>query len=117
MKSITALILAAVTSTQELPTIDDADFTMSKYANKIDHFNYQDNRTYQQRYWVNDKYWTSEDEDGPFFLYLCGEWRCDVPSSKYPFMLGASYGAKLLVLEHRYYGDSQPFTDWSLESL
>jgi hypothetical protein len=32
-------------------------------------------------------------------------------------MLGASYGAKLLVLEHRFYGDSQPFTDWTEESL
>jgi hypothetical protein len=32
-------------------------------------------------------------------------------------MLGASHGARLFVLEHRFYGDSQPFADWSLESL
>jgi len=35
----------------------------------------------------------------------------------YPFMLGAEHGARLFVLEHRFYGDSQPFADWSLDSL
>ena len=34
----------------------------------------------------------------------------------YPFMVGAKHGARLLVLEHRFYGDSQPFDNWSLES-
>jgi len=31
-------------------------------------------------------------------------------------MVGAKHGARLLVLEHRFYGDSQPFDNWSLES-
>ena len=35
----------------------------------------------------------------------------------YPFMLGAEHGARLFVLEHRFYGDSQPFADWSLDSF
>lgn len=35
----------------------------------------------------------------------------------YPFMVGASHGARLFVLEHRFYGASQPFDDWSLESF
>jgi pimeloyl-ACP methyl ester carboxylesterase len=66
---------------------------------------------------VNDVYWT--DKAGPNFIYICGEWRCDAPSegSMYPFMLGAEHGARLFVLEHRFYGDSQPFGDWSMESL
>ena len=32
-------------------------------------------------------------------------------------MVGAKHHARLFVLEHRYYGTSQPFNDWTLESL
>jgi len=72
---------------------------------------------FDMRYWVNDYYW-SEDQTGPNFIYLCGEYTCSVPSDRlYPFMVGASHGARLLVLEHRFYGSSQPMPDWSLESL
>lgn len=33
------------------------------------------------------------------------------------FDLGSRVGANLLTLEHRYYGASQPFEDWSYENL
>lgn len=32
-------------------------------------------------------------------------------------MVGASQGALLISLEHRYYGASQPFDDWSTENF
>ena len=32
-------------------------------------------------------------------------------------MVGSQYNAQFMVLEHRFYGDSQPFEDWSLDSL
>ena len=32
-------------------------------------------------------------------------------------MVGSQYNAQFLVLEHRFYGDSQPFDDWSLDNL
>lgn len=32
-------------------------------------------------------------------------------------MIGAAHGAQLFVLEHRFYGESQPYDDWSLENL
>jgi pimeloyl-ACP methyl ester carboxylesterase len=113
-----AFALAAITAVAvALPTVNTGDFVEHKFSNLIDHFNYQDTRTYEQRYWVNDLYWT--DKSGPNFIYICGEWRCSAPysSSMYPFMLGAEHGARLFVLEHRFYGDSQPFSDWSLDSL
>jgi hypothetical protein len=31
--------------------------------------------------------------------------------------VGAENGARLFTLEHRFYGESQPMPDWSLESL
>lgn len=74
-----------------------------------------DNRTYKQRYWESDQYW---DGKGPIFIYICGEYRCTVPSTRlFPFMVGSQYNAKFMVLEHRFYGDSQPFDDWSLKNL
>jgi pimeloyl-ACP methyl ester carboxylesterase len=99
-----------------LPTVNVADFKELRFNNLVDHFDFQDGRTFEQRYWVNDVYWT--DESAPNFIYICGEYRCSVPSTRmYPFMLGANHGARLFVLEHRFYGDSQPFADWSLDSL
>ena len=81
----------------------------------MDHFNFLDSRTYKQRYWVSNQYW---DGKGPIFIYICGEYRCTVPSTRlYPFMVGSQYNAQFLVLEHRFYGDSQPMPDWSLDSL
>jgi pimeloyl-ACP methyl ester carboxylesterase len=32
-------------------------------------------------------------------------------------MIGAAYGAEFWVVEHRFYGESQPFTSWSTENL
>ena len=52
------------------------------------------------------------------FLYLCGEWTCSPPDTKmYPFMVGADNKALLVTLEHRYYGASQPFSNWSTSNL
>jgi hypothetical protein len=35
----------------------------------------------------------------------------------YPFMVGADNNALLVTLEHRYYGASQPFENWSTKNL
>ena len=35
----------------------------------------------------------------------------------FPMIIGANYEALLISLEHRYYGDSQPFDDWSTPNL
>jgi len=71
------------------------------------------------RWWKNEKYST---KDGPIFIYICGEWTCAPPSDDATAMaFGASKGALLLALEHRYYGNSQPFSDaqggWSYDNL
>ena len=49
MKYIAAFLLASfvLSAPAGLPTIDADDFKLHKYANKIDHFNYQNTDTYQ----------------------------------------------------------------------
>lgn len=92
-----------------------SQFTTHYFENSLDHFNEGDDRTYQQRYWYNDKY---QVEKGPAFLYICGEWTCTPPDDQmFPMMVGAEHHALLYSLEHRYYGDSQPFEDWERSNL
>ena len=87
------------------------------FENKIDHFNENDKRTFKQRYWFDDQYYSGKESKGPAFLYLCGEWTCSPPVGMYPMMVGADHGAILYSLEHRYFGDSQPFGDWQTKNL
>ena len=92
------------------------DFNRHTFTNKIDHFNKTDTRTYEQRYWMNQMYW--DPKNGPILVYICGEWSCTPPDTKmFPFMVGAEHKAALISIEHRYYGKSQPFEDWSTENL
>lgn len=114
--ALSAIVASKQFDSTDFPEVDVSDFTELTFDNLVDHFNRQNADTYKQRYWINDKYWT--DDDGPNFIYLCGEYRCSVPDERlYPFMIGAKHGARLFVLEHRFYGDSQPKEDWSLDSL
>jgi len=58
---------------------------------------------------VNDTY---HEAGGPVFLYICGEWTCRAgnPNTSAAFQLGMKHKGMLVTLEHRFYGDSQPFT-------
>ena len=112
---ISAAILAIGAAASDWPAVDVSKFEEKVFKNKIDHFNFLDNREYDQRYWVSDEYWSGE---GPVFIYICGEYRCSVPETRlFPFMVGASHKARFMVLEHRFYGDSQPFDTWELDSF
>jgi len=109
-------LLASVACAQDYPDVQVSDFTEKTFKQLVDHTNYQDDRTFDMRYWINDQYF--DEEEGPVFLYICGEYRCSVPETRlFPFMVGGKQSARLLVLEHRYYGDSQPFDEWTTENL
>lgn len=71
---------------------------------------YQLGDTYQQRYWIVDDYW--DKDNGPVFLYICGEYECPGVNSArlFPLMLAQEHKARFVVLEHRYYGYSLPLT-------
>lgn len=93
----------------QLPT--DQWFTQT-----LDHFNPADSRTWKQRYFSNDKFYK---EGGPIFLMIGGEgpanskWMVTGSWVEYAKRLGAY----LLLLEHRFYGDSHPLEDVSSKNL
>jgi hypothetical protein len=101
---------------QDLPQVDPKDFVESWQKAPIDHFNFQDERTYNQRYFMNDKYF--DKENGPIFLYICGEYTCSIRDDRlFPFMIGAQHKALMFAVEHRFYGKSQPFDTWETKNF
>ena len=115
MRGFASAILAMGAAASQWPEVDVNLFKEKTFKNKIDHFNFLDDREYDQRYWVSDEYWKG---DGPIFVYICGEYRCSVPETRlFPFMVGAAHNARFMVLEHRFYGDSQPFDTWDLKNF
>jgi len=74
------------------------------FTQYLDHYDPQNSKTWQQRYFVNESHWTNK-EKGPVFLMLGGEG----PAS--PYWLNENtdmtrnarkYGALTFVIEHRY---------------
>ena len=85
--------------------------TQTKYIQQdLDHFSFANNRTFQQKYLINDQFWNSENS-GPIFFAIGGEG--PIGFNGYMVQLAEEFGALLLGGEHRYYGESQPFSNES----
>jgi len=83
---------------------------------KIDHFNNNDLRVWNQKYYVNTTYWKV---CNPIFFVLGGEGPISETYVGDHFVSGyyaSIFGAMIVALEHRYYGDSNP-TDSSSSNL
>ncbi|XP_037942618.1 putative serine protease K12H4.7 [Teleopsis dalmanni] len=83
---------------------------------RLDHFDGNNNQTWQMRYFQNDKYYEA---GAPLFIFIGGEWEI----SKAYLLTGHFYDialqhhAMLYYVEHRFYGKSIPENDTSLENL
>lgn len=94
-----------------------ADLTAGTFDQSIDHLGALTGQTFQQRYWVDSQYATSD--DAPVLYHMCGE---SDASQAYFFtdsivQWAQALGARMVFLEHRYYGTSQPFADLSTDHL
>jgi lysosomal Pro-X carboxypeptidase len=82
--------------------------TQDWFTQTIDHFNFQNTGTFQQRYLYTSEYFKP---NGPIFFY-CGN-EGDVydfyNNTGYQFVLAKEHGAMVVFAEHRYYGKSMPF--------
>ena len=89
---------------------------IQRYFNQtIDHQN-PATGTFPQRYYLDESFSTKTTD--PVFFYICGEAACSEGA-----LYGAirdyakKYHAKLVALEHRYYGESLPFNSFSTYNL
>lgn len=86
------------------------------FTQPLDHFNPQDDRTWQQQYLVNSSFFA---QGGPIFFQVGGEapiteeYVSSFAMSKY----AATYSALQVTLEHRFYGSSMPLPDFSTKNL
>jgi pimeloyl-ACP methyl ester carboxylesterase len=94
------------------------DLTAGTYQQAIDHFGQLAGQTFAQRYWTDSEY-ASQSSDAPVIFHVCGE-----GDAERGYFLNDSaitwaktLGARLVYLEHRYYGQSLPFPDLSADHL
>lgn len=90
------------------------------FTQQLDHFASEDdhrqpNRTFLQRYYEVDTFWRRP--DGPVILYIGGEGALTGAPQGFVRELAKHFGAKILALEHRFYGKSVPQNDLSVENL
>lgn len=86
------------------------------FIQKLDHFNGQESRVWKQRYFVNDNF---AQPDGPVFLMIGGEGPANPKWMDHGTWLtyAEKMGALCFLLEHRFYGKSQPTADLSTDNL
>jgi len=87
------------------------------FKQTLDHFKRGDNGdTFDQKYFVDD---THYDGSGPIILYINGEAPLySAPGgSSFTGYMAQQMKAMIVALEHRFYGDSHPFSDMSTSSL
>nr|CAI5825945.1 unnamed protein product [Callosobruchus analis] len=101
----------------DLVTDEYSNVTTEWFIQYLDHFNPPDNRTWKQRYYVNEQYVNLRRDVA--FLMIGGESEATI----YWMTKGAwinyaiKFNAICFQLEHRYYGKSHPTTNLSTENL
>ncbi|XP_074601457.1 lysosomal Pro-X carboxypeptidase-like isoform X2 [Brevipalpus obovatus] len=93
-----------------------ANFTVTYYEQKVDHFNYINNATFPQRMIVSTDHWCNQ---CPIFFYAGNEGDIFSFANNTGFMWenAQKFGAMVMFVEHRYYGVSLPFGNSSYANL
>eukprot|EP00105_Crassostrea_gigas_P020096 XP_011438787.1 PREDICTED: lysosomal Pro-X carboxypeptidase-like [Crassostrea gigas] len=87
----------------------DYNYKTEYLTQKVDHFGFVNQDTYQQRYLIADQYW--DPNGGPIFLYTGNEGDITLFCNNTGFMwdIAPEFKAMLIFAEHRYYGTSIPY--------
>jgi len=87
------------------------------FQQTVDHYDPLNNATFQQLYYVNETYWRP---DGPVFILLGGEGPLKPDAVSDHFVIAtyaAKFGALIVAVEHRFYGQSMPAPNLSTQNL
>eukprot|EP01112_Ceratiomyxa_fruticulosa_P018622 TRINITY_DN5992_c0_g1_i4.p1 TRINITY_DN5992_c0_g1~~TRINITY_DN5992_c0_g1_i4.p1 ORF type:complete len:492 (+),score=105.18 TRINITY_DN5992_c0_g1_i4:1223-2698(+) len=99
---------------------EPSDLAPSMWVNQpVDHFNPSNTQVWQQKYYINDTFWDKANS-GPIFVLVGGEGPAspmDVSGEYVINNYAQQFGAMVISVEHRFYGDSMPLPDLSVESL
>ncbi|XP_066377050.1 uncharacterized protein [Miscanthus floridulus] len=100
-------------------------FTAHYFAQELDHFTFTPNASmvFRQKYLLNDTFWRrpsggNDAGAGPLFVYTGNEGDIEwfATNTGFMFDIAPKFGALLVFIEHRYYGESLPFGDDSYNS-
>jgi hypothetical protein len=82
----------------------------------LNHFDSQDHRTFQMRYMKNDQYLV---DGGPIFIYVGGEWTITSGTLRAGHVhdMTRELNGTFFYTEHRYYGETHPTEDLSIENI
>ena len=80
--------------------------TLHTFDQVLDHAS-QTTDTVNQRYWFSKGFATTA--SSPTILYICGEGPCSIAEGVSVADTARGLGAAVLIVEHRYYGESLPF--------
>lgn len=104
-----------VAQQQTLAAVDANGINEQTFTQWIDHTN-PAKGTFQQRYYLDETYSTSN--NSPVFFYICGEAVCSKSALSGAIRtMAEKYHAKLVALEHRYYGKSSPYQQLTTANL
>jgi pimeloyl-ACP methyl ester carboxylesterase len=104
------------TAPQELP-VQMGPPTPGWFTQQIDHPSdgSASPGTFAQRYWYSTEF--ARSATSPVIFYLCGEAACDPWYATTMADSAQALGASVVVLEHRFYGQSMPYRDYELDHL
>ncbi|XP_055811631.1 uncharacterized protein LOC129881449 isoform X2 [Solanum dulcamara] len=88
-----------------------SNYETNYYTQILDHFNYNNAQTFQQRYLLNDKYWGGSKNNDPIFVYTGNEGNIEwfTQNTGFMFEIAPHFNALLVFIEHRFYGKSIPY--------
>uniref|UniRef100_A0A1Y9H2F3 Prolylcarboxypeptidase n=1 Tax=Anopheles dirus TaxID=7168 RepID=A0A1Y9H2F3_9DIPT len=99
------------------PSQSNANITVEFFTTEVDHSNNQDGATWSNRYLSSMDHFV---ESGPLFVFLTGDVPLDpalIDESTLINEMARDLGGAVFALETRFYGESQPVGDLSVESL
>ncbi|XP_030374873.1 putative serine protease K12H4.7 [Scaptodrosophila lebanonensis] len=120
---ISIILIPSAKAQQVNPSLDNAGIKILWFDQKLDHFNDGDKRTWQMRYMVNEKYFKP---NKTIYLFLGGESTILSPNTNASNIMltnslmhdAAQKNAGYLIhTEHRFYGESKPTAELSLDDL